>query len=342
MENLLYYPYINIPRTDWTTRSLLYYETVGSIVPQNYFYEPENYEPFMRELVQNELVIPINPMEVLDEPFQLSKPFIDYTKSKNFKLQSRLHRFERGRYGRINENKFRLNGPRINVNKFDNEIFNHLEEIGLAKRENYEWFIVEQKTANEMMTYLASVVGGKLNYLPTTDVFYKRFTLATKSNKVFKTKQKEQHKRETILDQLIPFPENIDLMQLRKFKDKHRDILNAFKTKVELIALNPNIEEESPLFIETIRDLEHSKLELSAKMGESKFGQVFFGTVCGIVSSSIGLATAGTDGAIIGGATALAGAIYAATQVENDTDIPNQNGMKYLALVDKRLRKASR
>ena len=71
MENLLYYPYINIPRTDWSTRSLLYYETVGSIVPQNYFYEPENYEPFMRELVQNELVIPINPMEVLDEPFHL-------------------------------------------------------------------------------------------------------------------------------------------------------------------------------------------------------------------------------------------------------------------------------
>ncbi|MCG2459474.1 kinase [Flavobacteriaceae bacterium F89] len=342
MDNLLYYPYINVPRTDWTIRTLLYYETIGSIVPQTFFYEPNNYEPFMRELVQNELVIPINPMEVLDRPYELSRPFIDYSNSKEFKLHTRLRSFERGRFGRINENKFRPNGPRINVNKFDNEIFNHLEEIGLARRENHEWFIVEQRTANELMTYLATIIGKKLDYLPATDKFFKSHTRATMSKKIFISRQREQQKRETILTQLIPFPEKIDLVQLRRFKEKHRDILNAFKTKVELIALNSTIEEESPLFIETIKDLEHSKLELSAKMGESKFGQVFFGTVCGIISSSIGLATAGTDGAIIGGATALAGAIYAVTQIENNADIPNQNGMKYLALLDKKLSKARR
>ncbi len=339
MENLLYYPYINIPRTDWTTRSLLYYETIGSIVPQNFFYEPNNYEPFMRELVQSELVIPINPMEVLDRPSELSTPFLAYANSKDFNIEKRRTRFQTGSIGRVHREKFK-NGPKIHADKFDNEIFYQLEELGLAARENHDWYYVEQKTANELMTYLATVVGNKLNLLPTTDEYRKRFSLANKSKKVFKTKQREQLKRETVLDQLIPFPENIDLTQLRKFKDKHRDILNAFKTKVELIALDSNLDEESQLFRETIKDLEHSKSELSAKMGESKFGNVFFGTVCGIVSSSIGFATAGTDGAIIGGAAALAQAIYSATQVEKDEDIPNQNGMKYLALVDKKLRKA--
>lgn len=65
MSNLLYYPYINVPRTDWTLRTLLYYDNIGSIVPQEYFYEPErNYDEFMLELVRNELVTPINPIKI--------------------------------------------------------------------------------------------------------------------------------------------------------------------------------------------------------------------------------------------------------------------------------------
>lgn len=51
MNNLLYYPYINLPNTDWTIRALLYYDNIGSIVPTQYFHEPEQYEPFMREVI---------------------------------------------------------------------------------------------------------------------------------------------------------------------------------------------------------------------------------------------------------------------------------------------------
>lgn len=56
MNNLLYYPYINLPNTDWAIRALLYYDNISSIVPTQYFYEPEQYEPFMREVIQNELI----------------------------------------------------------------------------------------------------------------------------------------------------------------------------------------------------------------------------------------------------------------------------------------------
>lgn len=59
--NLLYYPYINLPDTEWTIRTLLYYDNVSAIVPAQYFHEPERYEPFMREAVQNELITPVNP-----------------------------------------------------------------------------------------------------------------------------------------------------------------------------------------------------------------------------------------------------------------------------------------
>ncbi len=195
MENLLYYPYINIPRTDWTARTLLYYDKIGSIVPQNYFYEPEKFDPFMREMVSNELVIPINPIETLDRPWEISRPFIEYVNSKEFNIKKRRKSFSKGRFGRINENKFKIQGPKIHVDKFDSEIFYQLEEAGLAKRLDYEWYMVEQKTAKELMNFLASVVANKIDFLPATDTKFERPPFSDRSKKVIKTERKEQIKR---------------------------------------------------------------------------------------------------------------------------------------------------
>ena len=340
MENLLYYPYINIPRTDWTLRTLIYYDQVGSIVPQNYFFEPDRYDKFMRELVQNELVIPINPMEVLEKPLEISRPFINYINSEEFRIRQRRENFKKERFGRIHRGKF--NDPRIHTEKFDGEIFYQLEQAGLAEREDYEWFRVEQKTANDLMSFLASVIGGKLDFLPTTDMQVRKVPFMDSSKKIYKTKRKENIRREIILRELIPFPEQIDLNQLRRFKDKYSDLLKRFKNKVELIALDHNLDEESQLFKETIKELNYRKEELSAKMNESNFGQLIFGTVCGITGAIIGLASAGTTGAIVGSFSALpsfANAVYSALQIERVENITDQSGMKYLALVDKKLRK---
>ena len=78
MSSLLYYPYITLPENNWTIRALLYYDNIGAIVPAQYFYEPEQYTPFMRKAIENELITPINPMNVLDRPWEVSKRFIKY------------------------------------------------------------------------------------------------------------------------------------------------------------------------------------------------------------------------------------------------------------------------
>lgn len=341
MENLLYYPYINVPKTDWTLRTLLYYNQVGSIVPQDYFYEPEKYDGFMRELVRNELVLPINPIEVLSNPWEVSKPFIKYVESKDFKLKQRRKQFKEGKYGRINQNKFDLSGPRIHIDKFDGEIFYQLEQAGLAQRDDNEWFIVEQRTANDLMSFLASVIGGKLDYLPTTDKQVRKLPF-TNSKKVYKTKRKENIRREIILKELIPFPEEINLKKLRSFKETHYELLNRFKNRVELITLDQNVDEDSQLFKETINELNFRKEELSAKMNEKKLGKLFYGTVCGITGAIIGLETAGRPGAIVGSLSALpsfVNAVHSALQIERVENITDQSGMKYLALVDKKIRK---
>ena len=38
--NILYYPEINIPRTEWAIRAFLYYDEVAAIVPYKYNMEP--------------------------------------------------------------------------------------------------------------------------------------------------------------------------------------------------------------------------------------------------------------------------------------------------------------
>ncbi len=121
MSNILYYPYINLPRTDWTLRTLMYYDNIGSIVPQEYFYSPErNYEPFMLELVRNELVTPINPIDVFQNPWQVTRPFLQMIENNPGRLRQSQINFKK------NKELFhgdKIQTSRIHSDKFDDNIF---------------------------------------------------------------------------------------------------------------------------------------------------------------------------------------------------------------------------
>ena len=329
MSNILYFPYINLPRTDWTLRTLLYYDNIGSIVPQEYFYEPQkSYDKFMLELVKERLVTPINPMDVLDNPWESTRPFIELIRENRVKLEKAQGRFYAGNRGNIHIDKF--SRANIHADKFDQEIFYQLEQLGLAERSEGRWFSVEKKTANNLMNFLATLISAKTDRLPTTD-YVKPFYYQNS----FK---KEQEKRETILMNLIPFPQDIDFGRLMKFKEKHSDLLKAFRTQVELIALDPNIIEGTPLFYQRLKELAQRKEELSAKMNESQFNNILFGTVCGLIGAYQGIATASTPVTIIGSLPGFANAVYSALQIERAENVFDQSGLKFLALADKRLR----
>jgi len=328
MNNILYYPHINLPRTDWTLRTLLYYDNIGSIVPQEYFYSPErNYDTFMLELVRSELVTPINPIDVLDRPWEVTNPFLELIEKNQNKLQIAKNNFKTGNQGLVHHEKFIP--AKIHADKFDENIFQGLQDLGLAKREDGSWYSVEKQTANNLMNYLATIIGAKTDRLPTTDKikpFYYRHPVAN-----------QQRKRETVLMNLIPFPEDLDLLKLRRFKEKHSELLTAFRTRVELIVLDPNIIEGSLLFDTHLAELFQRKQELTARMNENKFKSILFGTVCGLIGAYQGLTSASTTGSIIGGLPGFASAVYSALQIERAENVFDQSGLKYLALADKRL-----
>ncbi|WP_285011092.1 kinase [Pedobacter faecalis] len=322
-SQILYYPYINLPRTDWTLRTLLYYDNVGSIVPQDYSFNPEcNYEPFMLELVRENLVTPINPFDVLGNSFDLVKPFLLYINDNQQKIKRPQIKFAG------QERKYKM--VRIHSNKFDEQIFYVLTDMGLADRIDHQWYNVESNIGNYLMKYLASVISEKTNRLPTTDFVKPKLWRRESRN------QKE--KRETILDELIPFPKDINLKQLLKFKERHSDLLRTFRNEVEEITLDANILAGSPLFDVKLDKLKDSKKQLSAMMNESRFGDIIFGSVCGLIAAVQALPVAGTVGALITAAPAFMHAVHSVLQIERPENIGNQNGMKYLALMDKRIK----
>lgn len=330
MSKLLYYPYINLPRTDWTLRTLLYYDNIGSIVPREYFYDPErNYDEFMLELVRSELVTPIDPINTFDNPWEVTRPFLQLVENNQEKLRTAQNRFRQGLRGNMHIDKF--SKANIHADKFDENILYGLEQLGLAEKTDGRWYSVEQRTANNLMHFLATLISAKTDRLPTTDY------IRTSYNR--QTFNQERRKREKILTSLIPFPDEIDMRKLLNFKEKHSGILNSFRTRVEQIVLDPNIIEGTPLFQQHLAELSQRKEELTARMNESQFNRILFGTVFGLIGAYQGMATASTTGAIIGGLPGFANAVYSALQIERAENIFDQSGLKYLALVDKRLRR---
>lgn len=104
---------------------------------------------------------------------------------------------------------------------------------------------------------------------------------------------------------------------------------------MELLVLNSSITPESSLFATTLIDMKLVKEELVARMDESRIGDIIMGTVCDVVSAGIWFIADPTIGAI----PSLFSAIYTACQIEKLENITDQTELKYLALVDKTMRK---
>lgn len=164
MKSLLYYPYIDLPQNDWTIRALLYYDNVNAIVPTQYFYEPEHYSPFMREAIMNELITPINPMDVLNKPYEVSLRFIEYLSARKSVIERRRSYFSNQAH-KIHGDKFLSPYKRckLHSNKFDSNVFDYLMEIGLAERMDYNWYNVEKKQLMTLCFYYHQLLQIKFN-----------------------------------------------------------------------------------------------------------------------------------------------------------------------------------
>ncbi|MBN1397596.1 MAG: hypothetical protein JXA06_06160 [Bacteroidetes bacterium] len=318
-NNLLYFPYINVPNNSWTIRSILYWDNVGAIVPQIYKEKPNKFERDMLNFVQQELIQQVFPDNYIYQLQHFTDSFIRLITQPKFNLAKSQKDFKEG------------HTSRIHFQKADYRLFSELEQMDVAKRKNWEWFNIESRIARLYMMYLVTVISKSGQFtLGTDDPINIDFSLQQKGLSHY-----SQITRGKFLKDLMPYPLNPDLNKLRNFKQKYGKQLKTFRNKLETTIIEVTTikdgEQRNFLYKLKLEELNHQREEIFEKLNESKVGQVVLGTLFGLTSAGIGFVTENNPLGIYG----LGNAVYSAFQGYGKKDLLNSD-IAYLALIDKK------
>lgn len=320
-SKLIYFPYIDLPKNSWTIKSVLYWDQVGIIVPPDFAKKPKQYQAFSLDLLKSDLVEQVFPDNYTWRLKNFNKGFLKLIDQPKFHLKARQRNFQNGSWSRIH------------VQKFGQELMYYLEELNIAKRKDWSWFRVETKTANLMMLYLATVVSKVGGFTPATDSVNNLDTSI--QQKGFSLKLNET--RQKLLNKLIPYPIAPDLTKIRKFKDRFHEELTSFRillesTAYDLTSIRSKKEQSQRLDLK-VAEINDRREKILREMDQRKFGQIAFGTICGVTGAIVSYSQDNSSLAIF----SLANALYSAFQgYEKNTSLTKDYA--YLALIDKKLK----
>lgn len=308
-NNALYFPYIDVPSTSWTTQAILYWDKLASIVPMDHLHDPDQMDDLTRELLSEGLVEAIVPGMYIHQARKFDECFIEFVETRV--LPIRRHSTPR---------RTPLPVTRIHAEKMG-QIPDFLVDSGLARRLDGAWYEIDTPLANQFMAYLATVLSAlpNVNATPITDKA--QFAAALGSRRPARKRDGALHTfkaRDVVLNSLLPIPDGpIDVGRLIKFKERHGHLLPSLRTKIEAhcayIAL---LQEPEARIVSTeafIRECEDHVAEVEAVMRPS-FERIAFGSLAPLFGAGLALHT--TDqGNVLGyaGATvSLVGAAYQA------------------------------
>ncbi|MCG2615263.1 hypothetical protein LZZ85_13260 [Terrimonas sp. NA20] len=325
-SHLLYFPYINVPDTGWTYRAILYYDSISSIVPQEYHWGDEEYEPFMRELINHNLVVPLDPMNQMgDIAMDVARTLVNYIHLPEYDLPRKRDAFQQLRHHPAHV------PARISTQKFMHELFYQLEKEALAYRYRSRFYDVEPTLARLMMLLLTNRISQRHNLSPVTDDG--RHLGVRFVNQVGVQAPEVLRRRDNLLQGIMPGPQFIELSKLLEFKMKYQSELEAFRFMVEDIALDERYDNEH-LLENRIGHLNLLREQLTARMTEDKFGKIAGTTLS--IGTDLLAATASLD---LGGVIAVGKSIAEGVKGmrSNPENIFDATGLKYLALAHKHL-----
>jgi hypothetical protein len=317
-DKLLYFPYCNIPDSNWTIKSLLYWDNVGIIVPQSFIENPDKHDRFTIDLLQTDLIESIFPYHYTDQVKNFDKGFIDLVNDRKFSLEKRQKDFSKGSYSEIY------------IQKFGKELLRYLIDLKIAKKKDWETFYIESRTANLIMLYLASVIGKIGDFTPATDDIRNLDLTISQTGTTYKV----NNLRQKLLDDLIPFPLNPDLTKLRKFKDKFHEELKSFRILLEQVALDISTTKNKfrqEKYLLQITEILDKKEKILSELNQSKFPKITFGTICGVAAAAYGVSQDNKILALL----SLMHSLYSAFEGYNSKGTLTKN-YAYLALIDKK------
>lgn len=311
-QNALYFPYINVPSTSWTTQALLYWDKLVSIVPSDHLYDPDQLDSLTRSLLSEGLVEPVIPGGLVRQASQFDDCFMEYVARR---LLPRVSRYRKG----IN-NDVATHRTRIHAEKMG-RIPDYLVELGLAERINWAWFDVDTVVANHFMAYLATVLSAlpTVRATPITDNL--AFASILGSPRTARRSDGSLHTtkaRQVILKSLLPVPTGpIDVNQFVRFKQRHGKLLPQLRTKIEahcsLVSLQPDPEARVAMTNSFIQECEEQITEIEAAM-RPVFGKVAYGSIAPLFGAGLTLKATdqGNVVAYAGAALSLVGSAYVA------------------------------
>ncbi|WMT41748.1 DUF6236 family protein [Paenibacillus sp. D2_2] len=236
MERILYYPYIAVPNTKWLTHALLYWDEVASIVPSDYFNQPELHDPYMLELVKANLVRQLPPLDEMGTPTGFVDGFIEILERLLPKSAAAVERKVEKRFARIHSEKMFYN------------IYHELRVRGIAREGDGPWYEVEEQISMWFMLYLAAYIGKRDNYTPITDKRIPQIHLypgpKPKGKEILNPEQIQSRRRNRtlVLQGLLPVPrDNVQLEDIIKFKEKYGTQLKKFRSDIEVFLLDLEI-----------------------------------------------------------------------------------------------------
>lgn len=261
MDNLLYFPYISIPKTPWLYKSLLYWDTVDTITPVQFLRRPSLFDgTYMSELMEAELVRPVMPMNYIYEIPNFKDDFLNYVDNK-YVPKKDLYKRKDGKL---------VNCTRVHLEKMD-EIGYELVERELAYQSG-RWFLMHQSVANDFMFYLASLIGNMRASQPITDSAVQLKTRIPVGNQEQKNFINREDWRRTILNKAFPTPMEItNVQELYDFKQKNGTHLKEFRKHIErellhIDSLPEHLRQERINYL--ITDIEEEKQSIASKMKE--------------------------------------------------------------------------
>jgi hypothetical protein len=251
-SNVIYFPYISVPETNWMTQMLLYWNQVSSIVPYDYIRNPSALGQYMTSLVHEELVKQLIPGQYVYRIKEFDEKFLCHLNGLGDSVDLRRARLlQRG-------------GSLVHIEKLGN-IANILEELRLARPDSsWPWYEVESETANEFMAYLATAISNfdDIDAIPMTSDSGVLVNLSRAGVPDNQINQQLDNLRIQILNNILPIPHNGVLpADLRHFKDRHNNLLIGFRRRIErelvdIAAINDSFlrERRLELFLEESED----------------------------------------------------------------------------------------
>jgi hypothetical protein len=292
-SSALYFPYVDVPSSASLWPVLLYWDSLGSLVPASVL---SRLGPWTRTLVDAGLVQPVEPRRYLSGNLQAGfiagfAALLDILPSQTSPTTPVW----------------------IHTDKAYDEVWQLLVERDLAQpaqrtaRSGWseEWAAVEGRAGRLYLSYLATVLARlpALDMEPLTD--QRRYFESVSGIPSLSTVSVLDGARAAVLRDVLPVPQGpVDVRDLALFKERHRDLLRSFRRDVEHAVLRCATEPLPDLRARIVRaeasDLTDRVEEIRRRLEERRWPTTA-GTLC---AACAGLP--GATAALVSGQPAVA------------------------------------